>query len=149
MAEIQLNNLSSVNGARTPFVDVLTRAVAAAQAAEATRGRNVTILDLRELTSTFDFFVLVTASSQRQLHAISEAVDSVMKKDYGDRRMGREGYDESRWILLDYGDLVVHMFDDETREFYDLEGLWAGAKIVPFEHASPPSPVLDAENSAE
>lgn len=137
---------TSTGAAAAPVAEVLTRAVAAAQVAEAHRGRNVVILDLRELTSAFDLFVLVTASSKRQLHAIAEKIDETMKKTYGDRRMGREGYDESRWILLDYGDLVVHMFDDETREYYDLEGLWAGSKPIPFEHAAAPTPISDIQD---
>jgi ribosome-associated protein len=113
----------------------LERAVAAARVADLNRGRDIVILDLRELTPIFDYFVLVTGSSRRQLHAISEEIDQVLEKDFGDRRLGIEGYAESRWILLDFGDVVVHMFDDETRGYYDLEQLWAGAKRVPFESA--------------
>ena len=79
--------------------------------------------------------MLVTGTSRRQLHAISEEIDHVLEKEFGDRRLGIEGYAESRWILLDFGDIVVHMFDEETRGYYDLEQLWAGAKRVPFESA--------------
>ena len=57
----------------------------------------------------------------------------VLKKQFGDRRLGIEGYAESRWILLDFGDIVIHLFDQDTRSYYDLEHLWAGAKRVPFE----------------
>ncbi len=64
----------------------------------------------------FDFFVLVSGASRRQLHAISEEIDRVMEEELGDRRMGIEGYEESRWILLDYGDVVIHMFEPETRD---------------------------------
>ncbi len=115
----------------------LDRALAAARTAELSRGRDIIILDLRELTSVFDYFVLVTGASRRQLHAISEEIDRVMQGEYGDRRLGREGYQESRWILLDFGDIVVHMFDDETRAYYGLEHLWSGATRVPFEGVSP------------
>lgn len=111
----------------------LERALAAARTADNNRGRDIVVLDLRELTSVFDYFVLVTGASRRQLHAISEEIDSMLEKQYHDRRLGLEGYAESRWILLDFGDVVVHMFDDETREYYDLEQLWSGAKRVPFE----------------
>ena len=79
------------------------------------RGRDIVILDLRELTCMFDFFVLVSGASRRQLHAISEEIDRVLQEELGDRRLGIEGYEESRWILLDYGDVVVHMFEPETR----------------------------------
>jgi ribosome-associated protein len=81
----------------------------------------------------FDYFVLATGTSRRQLHAISEDIDHVFEDDLGDRRLGIEGYAESRWILLDYGDVVIHMFDAQTRSYYSLEDLWAGAKRVPFE----------------
>ena len=63
----------------------------------------------------FDYFVVVTGGSRRQLHAISEEIDDVLARDFNDQRLGIEGYAESRWILLDYGDVVIHMFDDETR----------------------------------
>jgi len=86
----------------------------------------------------FDYFVVVTGSSRRQLHAISEEIDDVLKRDFGDKRLGIEGYAESRWILLDFGDVVVHLFDEETRGYYDLEHLWTGAKRVPFETAERP-----------
>jgi ribosome-associated protein len=110
----------------------LERALAAARVADLNRGRDIAILDLRELTPVFDYFVVVTGSSRRQLHAISEEIDDVMAREFGDQRLGIEGYAESRWILLDFGDVVVHMFDEETRAYYDLEHLWAGAKRVPF-----------------
>jgi ribosome-associated protein len=107
----------------------------AAEAAEATRGRDIVILDVRESTTLFDYFVLVTGTSRRQLHAISDEIDRVLQ-EMGDQRLGTEGYGESRWILLDYGDIVFHLFDDETRRYYALEDLWAQAKRVPFESRS-------------
>lgn len=120
----------------------LKRALVAARTAEDNRARDIVILDMRELTTEFDYFVLASGSSRRQLHAISEEIDDVLEKQMGDRRLGIEGYEESRWILLDYGDVVVHLFDSETRDFYALEELWGHAKRVPFEprSASPTSP---------
>ncbi|TWT36710.1 Ribosomal silencing factor RsfS [Posidoniimonas corsicana] len=105
--------------------------MAAAKAAHDNRGTDIVLLDMRELTPVFDYFLLVTGSSRRQLHAISEEIDHVLEHDLGDARMGIEGYRESRWILLDYGNLVVHMFDEEVRGFYALEELWSGATRVP------------------
>ncbi len=122
----------------------LERALAAARVADLNRGRDVQILDLRELTPIFDYFVVVTGASRRQLHAISEEIDDVMQRDFNDQRLGIEGYAESRWILLDYGDVVIHMFDDETRAYYGIEHLWAGAKRVPFEPAQAPASATDA-----
>lgn len=115
----------------------LDRAVAAARTADNNRGREIVVLDLRELTCVFDYFVLVTGTSRRQLHAISEEIDHTLQREFGDARLGIEGYAESRWILLDYGDIVVHMFDEETRRYYDLEHLWAGARQVAIEFDDP------------
>jgi ribosome-associated protein len=64
------------------------------------------------------------------LHAISEEIDRRLQDDLGDRRLGLEGYNESRWILLDYGNVVVHLFDAETRDYYALEQLWSQAAEV-------------------
>jgi ribosome-associated protein len=107
--------------------------LAAARVADENRGRDIVILDLRELTPIFDYFVLATGASRRQLHAMSEEIDRVLEGPMGDHRMGIEGYQESRWILLDYGDVVIHLFEPETRDYYSLEQLWCAAKRVPFE----------------
>jgi ribosome-associated protein len=109
----------------------LERAFLAAKTAEDNRGTDVVLLDMRELTSMFDFFVIVSGTSRRQLHAMSEEIDRVLA-DEGDRRLGIEGYGESRWILLDYGDVIVHLFEPETRDYYALEQLWGNAKRVPY-----------------
>lgn len=108
----------------------LQLALAAARTAAENRGRDIAVLDLRDLTAIFDYFVIATGTSRRQLHAISEEIDRVLQDDLGDERLGIEGYAESRWIVLDYGSVVVHLFDDETRSYYDLENLWAEAKRV-------------------
>lgn len=89
------------------------------------------MLDMRSMTTEFDYFLLVTGNSRRQLHAISEEIDRVLEKELGDRRMGIEGYNESRWILLDYGTVVIHLFDADTRRYYALEDLWGQAARVP------------------
>ena len=111
----------------------LRRALTAARVAEENRGRDVVVLDMRELTPVFDYFVIASGTSRRQLHAMSEEIDHALEDALGDRRMGIEGYDESRWILLDYGDVVIHLFEPETRDYYALEQLWAQAKRVPRE----------------
>ena len=110
----------------------LERARLAANIAEENRGRDIVILDLRDVTANFDFFVIVSGASRRQLHAISEEIDNVFEKQLGDRRLGISGYQESRWIVLDYGDIVVHLFEPEKRSFYALEELWGMGKAVPF-----------------
>jgi ribosome-associated protein len=115
----------------------LQLALTAAKVAEENRGRDIVILDMRELTSIFDYFVLATGSSRRQLHAISEEIDRTVHGTLGDQRLGIEGYVEGRWILLDYGDVVIHLFDEEARDYYALEQLWCGAGEV---HREPLAP---------
>ncbi len=106
-------------------------ATEAARVALDNNGRDVLVLDISGQSAEFDFFVISTGTSQRQLHAISEQIDDALEKGLGDHRMGIEGYQESSWIVLDYGSLVVHLFDEETREYYDLESLWADGTVVP------------------
>ena len=108
----------------------LQLAQAAAREAEDNRGQNVVVLDMRSETSIFDYFVVVTGTSNRQLRAMSDAIDDVLQKQFGHPRVGLEGYEDSHWILLDYGSVVIHMFDEAQRDYYRLEELWAGAKTV-------------------
>ena len=110
----------------------LQLAIAAARTAHENRGRDIVLLDMREQTPLFDYFVLVTGTSRRQLHAMSEEIDHTLEDDLNDRRMSIEGYNESRWILLDYGSVVIHLFDEETRAYYALEQLWSGARRIPY-----------------
>jgi ribosome-associated protein len=109
----------------------LQLALAAARTADDNRGQDIVVLDMRGMTTEFDYFVLVTGNSRRQLHAISEEIDRVLEGELGDQRRGIEGYNESRWILLDYGSVVIHLFDADTRAYYALEDLWAHAQRVP------------------
>jgi ribosome-associated protein len=108
----------------------LQLALAAARTADDNRGQDIVVLDMRGTTTEFDYFVLVTGNSRRQLHAISEEIDRLLEGELGDQRLGIEGYNESRWILLDYGSVVIHLFDADTRAYYALEDLWAHAQRV-------------------
>lgn len=110
----------------------LELALAAAQVAEDNRGENVVVLDLRGLTSIFDYFVIASGSSRRQLHAMGDEIDHRLVKEMGDRRLGQEGYQGSTWVLLDYGTVVVHLFESDTRDYYAIEKLWGEAKQVPW-----------------
>jgi ribosome-associated protein len=109
----------------------LELALAAARAAMDNRGQDVQVLDTRNQTALFDYFVIATGTSRRQLHAMSEEIDQKLEKELRDRRLGIEGYDESHWIVLDYGNVVIHLFDETTREYYRLEELWADSPRVP------------------
>ena len=106
-------------------------ALAAARLAEEMRGIDVRVLDLRKITPVFDYFVIATGSSRRQMHAMAAEIETVLKKELKDRKRGGEGYEEGRWIVLDYGNVMVHLFDAEAREYWDLEHLWSDAVPVP------------------
>ncbi len=105
-----------------------------AQVCDDYRGRDTIVLDLTGITPICDYFVITTGSNRRQIHAIADEVNRVLKES-GSARMGREGYDESSWVVQDYGDVVLHVFTPETRELYDLENLWADAPRVEWEAA--------------
>jgi ribosome-associated protein len=120
----------SSSPAGRPAERSLELALAAARTAEENRGEDVVVLDMRPITPVFDYFVIATGNSRRQLHAISEEIDHRLEDELGDARMGIEGYNESRWILLDYGTVVIHLFDGETREYYALEDFWSEAVRV-------------------
>src|SRR6266702_7986162 len=96
----------------------LAFALAAAREAEDNRGQNVLVLDMRGQTTAFDYFVIATGTSNRQLRAMSDAIDDVLQKQFGHRRLGLEGYQDSHWILLDYGSVIIHLFDDKNRDYY-------------------------------
>ncbi len=101
-------------------------ALAIAKAALDKLAEDVTVLDVRGLTSYADYFVVMTADSDRQASAIADHVEQTMKS-LGVPKVGVEGYESGRWILVDYGDVVAHVMNKESRGFYDLEGLWADA----------------------
>jgi ribosome-associated protein len=114
-------------------------ALAAASAAADKKASDIKILDLGELLGITDFFVIVSAGNERQLGTIAEAVEQALKQDVERRPERREGAKETGWMLLDYGEIVVHAFTAEQREFYSLERLWSDAPTVDFDelaHAS-------------
>ena len=108
----------------------LELALAAAQTAEEDHGRAIVILDLRQLTPMFDYFVIATADNERQLRALIDTVESATVEAAPDVRMHQEGAPEGGWILLDLGTVVVHLFSIEQRARYNLEGLWRRAQEV-------------------
>jgi ribosome-associated protein len=93
------------------------------------RGTNILLLDMRKITPIVDFFVIATATSKRQMKALAEEADMVMKKR-GSPRRGAEGEGETVWMLRDYGHVVLHVFTPEGRQLYALENLWADAPHV-------------------
>jgi ribosome-associated protein len=102
-------------------------AVAAARLADATHCRRVVVLDVRSITPITDFFVIATGTSPRQMRSVCDEIEH-MARPLGFRTLSREGYQGNRWILFDFVDVVVHLFDDESRLYYDLDSLWGDAK---------------------
>ena len=113
-------------------------ATLAARAASSKQGQAITVLDVRELITITDYFVIVSGSSERQVATIAEEVIRVLKeKDIRPAR--REGDPGARWMLIDFVDFVVHVFHEEEREFYRLENLWRDAPVVEWEQDTTPS----------
>lgn len=105
----------------------LELAIAAVKTAAENGGSDLLLLDMSPHTAIFDYFVIATGTSRRQLHAMSEEIDHCLEEKMNDKRMNVDGYAESRWIVLDYGTVVIHLFEEEARENYALESLWADA----------------------
>ena len=107
----------------------------AADVADSKKARDVVILDISELAVIADFFVICSANSRTQVQAIADAMEEQLAQK-GVRCKGIEGRDEGKWVLLDFGDLVVHIFQGEEREFYGLERLWGDAPRLPVQISS-------------
>ncbi|WP_447949797.1 ribosome silencing factor [Microbacterium aurum] len=108
----------------------------AAAAAESKGAEDLLAFDVSEPLPLVDVFLLATGSSERNVAAIADAVEDAMLEQ-GVKRLRREGRQESRWVLLDFGDLVVHVFHEQERVFYGLERLWKDCPIVPIESTAP------------
>lgn len=109
--------------------DTLERVRLAVAAAEDRKAIDLKVLQLGEVSDFTDYFVICTGSSERQVQAIAEAVSESLRA-HGARPLHLEGLREGQWILLDYGDLVVHIFEGARRDFYRLERLWSDAPDV-------------------
>ena len=110
--------------------DVATRARIAARAADAKKGEDILVLDVAEIIGIVECFVITAASNTRLVRTIVEEIERRLFDQTGEKPRAVEGLRDASWVLLDYGDLVVHVFLAETREFYALERLWADAATV-------------------
>ena len=99
------------------------------RAAESKKATEIKVLDLTGITSFTDYFVVCTGANQRQIQAISDEV-GLRLKDRGEHPISVEGYKDAEWVLVDYGDFLVHIFSPRARAYYDLERLWRNAKNV-------------------
>lgn len=105
----------------------------AMQAALEKKGLEPVLLDVRGLSSYTDYILLLSGRSDRHVQAVADAVAETLKKQLGLQPLGIEGKRDGHWTLLDFGDVVVHVFYHPVREFYDLEGLWIDAPRVPID----------------
>jgi ribosome-associated protein len=114
------------------YTAALDRAVHCARVAEDNKAQDIVVLDMRGVTPLFDFLVLATGASRRQIHTLAEEIDAAMR-GFGDSRASIEGYHVGKWVVQDYGDVVVHVFDRDSRSYYGLEDLWADAPHLPWQ----------------
>ena len=94
------------------------------------QGRKIRVLDLRDVTSFTDFFIITNGTNIRQNMAICDEVEARLKRELRDRPASIEGYGPGEWVLMDYGDYIVHVFSEEKRAYYDLERLYRNAKVI-------------------
>ena len=110
-------------------------ALLAAEVCDEKKAKDIIVLDVRKITSISDYFIVGSTSNERQARAIAEDLRMRMK-ELGKRELGVEGLEDARWVLQDFGDIVLHLFHESHREFYDIEGLWADAKQVRWKKTS-------------
>ena len=104
--------------------------LAAVEAAESKQAKDIKVLDLREITTFADFFVVLSGANARQIQAIADEIEIALRQQLGEYPSSVEGYQNAEWVLLDYGDYVIHIFTEKARQYYDLERLWRDGKTV-------------------
>lgn len=110
------------------IIESKQKALTAATAAQEKKGQNLTIIDLEGRSDYADYIVIVSTYSERQCQAVAESVAQCLKKDHGIEPVAKEG--NGVWVLIDYGDIVVHVFHEDARAYYDLDKMWADAPRV-------------------
>ena len=114
----------------TPFAELDEEVKLALVCASEKKAFDMVALDLREIASFTEFFIICSGANQRQVQAISDEINEQLKKQLKTKAIRIEGYNAAEWILLDYGDFIVHIFEKEARDFYDLQRLWRDARKV-------------------
>ena len=114
----------------TPFAELDETVKLALHSASEKKAFDLVGLDLREIASFTEFFIIASGSNQRQVQAIADEIEEQLKKQLKSKPVRTEGYGSAEWVLMDYGDFIVHIFEQKAREFYDLERLWRDAKKV-------------------
>jgi ribosome-associated protein len=123
-------------------------ALTAAQAAADKKAHDINLRDVTGQIALTDVFVIASASNERQVKAIVDAVEETLIKDREARPLRREGKGGNQWVLLDYGDIVVHVFHDEAREYFGLDGLWKDCPPITFVDAAGADRATSAEPSS-
>ena len=118
-------------------------ALLAAKAADEKKATDIMVQEVGAITSMCDYFVIATAANNRQVDAIIEEIEKKLREDGGIKPASREGLQEGTWALLDYGDIVVHVFQPEARDYYRLEDLWNDCPVIDLKEAG----ITDAEYS--
>ena len=111
------------------FKDSKEKSIFCAQAALEKKAFDITIVELKKASSLTDYFLICSGRSDRQVQAIAQSIEEKMGEQ-GIRPLGEEGMREGRWVLMDYDDVVIHIFYDQVRRYYDLEGLWIEAPRI-------------------
>ncbi len=119
-----------VTESKTPFSQLDENVKLALHCAAEKKGINISVLDLRDITSFAEFFIITSGTNQRQVQAICDEINEQLKKQLSQKPVRIEGYTTAEWVLMDYGDFIVHIFDQKARQFYDLERLWRDARKV-------------------
>ena len=107
------------------IIENITRAI------EDIKGRDISVIDVRNSSDVADYYMICTGTSSTHVKTLCDSVEAVVADEMGEPLLHREGHRGGTWVLLDFGCLVVHVFTNETREFYDLERLWNDAKEIP------------------
>ncbi len=110
--------------------DAATVAVVAARAADEKQGSNIIVLDVGDILAITEMFVVVSASNSRQLRTIANEITAKIREESDRALLRSEGMSEQQWVLLDYGDVIVHIFSEEIREFYEIERLYQDVPVV-------------------
>lgn len=114
----------------TPFQEIDPEVQLAVRCAADKKAVDIRVLDLRQIATFTEFFIIASGTNQRQVQAIADEITEQLKKQLNSRPNRAEGYTSGEWVLIDFGDFIVHVFDKDAREFYDLERLWRDAQKV-------------------
>ncbi|MAT15252.1 MAG: ribosome silencing factor [Planctomyces sp.] len=131
--DVEISQPDAAHSREQRLLESRKNAIRCARVADEYKCKNILVLDMSTVTPIVDFFVIGTGLTPRQMRAVADETDRVMK-EHGESKLGFEGRDSNVWVLNDYGDIVLHLFNSESRDMYNLEGLWADAKLVDWQN---------------